>query len=264
MMAGPAANNESTIYAFLNSKGLSASQSAGVLANLQAESGFNPGIEGVNDGGPGVSAIGIAQWEGGRRTALRTYAAAHGGKETDLNMQLGYLWTELTGPYAGFFARFRSTTDPGTAAAYWDVGPGGTNSGTGFENSSGSTTGTRVGYAQSIYASIQSGSLKPGAIGAINGDAGTIAGLAAGTDSAAAAAGGGTSGSSWTDVLPWNWASAGVGGIVNAVLAFAMKMGFVGAGLVFVVLGAYRASGPAREKATEKAGQVAGAAAAVA
>lgn len=256
---GPAAN-EASIYGFLKAHGLTSAQSAGILGNLQAESGFDPTQPNDAEG-----AIGIAQWEGGRRTALDSYAAAHHGSETDLSIQLGYLWSELSGPYASVLARIKGTNDAGTVARYWDVGPGGANSGTGFENSSGSTTGTRVGYAQSIYQSIVAGTLKPGAVGGINGGTGaTIAGTG---DSATGAAGDDSSSSSWTDLLPWNWAKDAkkeVGGIVNAVLAFLLKMGFVGAGLVLVILGAWRASSPAREKAQQASTEVAGAAAKVA
>lgn len=145
-------SNADTIAAFLEAHGLTVAQTAGVLGNLQQESGFNPAQPNPKEG-----AIGIAQWEGGRRTALDAYAKATGGSETNLGTQLGYLWSELTGPYRGVLANLKTTKDPATAAAYWDVGPGGVNSGTGFENSSGSSTGQRVNNADAIYQRLISG-----------------------------------------------------------------------------------------------------------
>jgi len=148
-------SNEATILAFLEDQlGVTPAAAAGVLGNFQVESGFDP-----TQPNPGEGAIGIAQWEGGRRTQLQAYAAAHGGSETDLTMQLGYLAQELTGPYSKVLAFLRKTNDPAAAAAYFDVGPGGPNSGTGFENSSGDATQTRQADAQTIYAQIKIGAL---------------------------------------------------------------------------------------------------------
>lgn len=141
-------SNESIIYGFLKSKGLTPAQIAGVLGNLQVESGFR--TDAYN---PGEGAIGIAQWEGGRRTNLQAYARARGLTETNLSAQLGYLWTELTGSYPGAYAHLRAATTPGQAATVWDAE---------FEVSSGEARGQRINFANSIFQSIQSGTLKPG------------------------------------------------------------------------------------------------------
>lgn len=69
----------------------------GVLGNFSVETGgsFDPNSLGRNDGGPGVDAIGIAQWEGTRRDALQAMARQMHGKETDLNVQLAYFNQEI-------------------------------------------------------------------------------------------------------------------------------------------------------------------------
>lgn len=132
-----------TITAYLSSLGLSRAGIAGVEGNLQVESGFNPGASNPREG-----AIGLAQWEGGRRTALQAYARAHGTSETDLSAQLGYLGQELQGPFAGVLAQLRTATDPGQAAALFDSG---------FERSSGDARSTRMANAQAIYGGLGMG-----------------------------------------------------------------------------------------------------------
>jgi hypothetical protein len=137
-------SNAAAIVAFLRSKGLSDNQIAGVLGNLQEESSLSPTAYNGREG-----AIGIAQWEKGRRIALQNYAAAHGGKETDLNMQLGYLWHELTTSESGALSALKGAKTATEAAAVWDAN---------FERSDGTTRGARIQYAQGF---LQSG-LKAG------------------------------------------------------------------------------------------------------
>jgi hypothetical protein len=125
-----------TILSFLRAKGLTPAQAAGVAGNLQVESGFNPTAANPREG-----AIGLAQWEGGRRTALQAYAAAHNSTETDLLTQLSFLWSELQGPESGALSRLTATNDPGTAAAVFDQY---------YERSSGAARAQRVANAQAI------------------------------------------------------------------------------------------------------------------
>lgn len=107
-----AATNQATIAARLKADlGLTDAQTAGVLGNLQTESNFNPGAYNAGEG-----AIGLAQWEGGRRTALDQYAARVGGAEQDLNTQIGFLEAELTGNYSGALANLKATSTPAAAA----------------------------------------------------------------------------------------------------------------------------------------------------
>jgi hypothetical protein len=116
--------------------GLSSEQAAGVAGNLQVESGFSS-----TSFNPREGAIGLAQWEGGRRTRLQQFAAARGSSETDLNTQIDYLISELQGPEAGALAKLRAAGDAGSAAAAFDQY---------YERSSGSARAQRVADAQAI------------------------------------------------------------------------------------------------------------------
>lgn len=128
--------NEAAIAAFLAGKGLTPAQIAGVLGNFKVESGFSP-----TNSNPAEGAIGLAQWEGGRRTALDAYAKRTGGSETNLNTQLGYLWAELTGGESAALRALRATTTPGAAASVFDQL---------FERSSGAARSQRIAYANQI------------------------------------------------------------------------------------------------------------------
>lgn len=109
------ASNASTIWNFLASKGLGPIQIAGIMGNLDVESGFNPGAP-----NPAEGAIGIAQWEGGRRTALQQFAASRGTSETDLGTQLDFLWSELTTRFGNALSDLQHATSASQAAAIWD------------------------------------------------------------------------------------------------------------------------------------------------
>ncbi len=80
------------VWNFLRDKGLTNEQAAGVMGNIQAESGFDPN---VIEKGSGVG-YGIVQWSKGRRTALEAAAAKQGVPVSDLGFQLEYLYQELT------------------------------------------------------------------------------------------------------------------------------------------------------------------------
>lgn len=118
--------------------GLSSAQAAGVAGNLQVESNFSSTA--VN---PRENAIGLAQWEGGRRTGLQRFAASRGTAETDLGTQVDYLIYELQGPESGALAKLRATSDAGSAAAAFDQY---------YERSSGAARATRIADAQAIAA----------------------------------------------------------------------------------------------------------------
>jgi Phage tail lysozyme len=127
-----------TILSFFEQKGLTPAQAAGIAGNFQVESSLNPAALNRQEG-----AIGLAQWENGRRTALQNYARATGGSEDNLLTQLGYAWQELSGPESGALAKLKATNDPGTAAAVFDQY---------YERSSGSSRATRIKDAQAIAA----------------------------------------------------------------------------------------------------------------
>lgn len=121
--------------------GLNPAARAGAEGNLQVESGFNPGAYNAGEG-----AIGLAQWEGGRRTALDAYAAAHGLAPTDIRAQLGYMGTELTA--GGLIPKLNAAGSPAAAATLWD---------TQYERSAGTTRAQRIADAQAIASGMPPG-----------------------------------------------------------------------------------------------------------
>lgn len=139
---GSGGNQFSTIDAFMvNTLGFSKAGRAGALGNIQVESTFSPTAY-----NPGEGAIGICQWEKGRRVALQTLAASMGTTETDIRAQLRYMQTELMSAFSPVYVYMRAATDPASAAAFWDGN---------YEISDGKTRSERVANAQSIYGSLK-------------------------------------------------------------------------------------------------------------
>lgn len=126
-------SNLATIVSFFKSKGLPDYLIAGIVGNLSVESGFSPTAYNAGEG-----AIGLAQWEGGRRTALQQWAAAHGGTETDLQMQLSFLWHEMNTTESANWQQVQQAKTVQQAATYWDQY---------YERSSGSTRQDRIDRA---------------------------------------------------------------------------------------------------------------------
>lgn len=90
---------EAQVYNYFRALGYSKAASCGILGNLRAESGVNPGSIQANGAGP---AAGICQWENYNTRSgrwLRLYERANGeGKDwTDLKVQLDFLVWELEG-----------------------------------------------------------------------------------------------------------------------------------------------------------------------
>lgn len=131
------ANVQQTAAAFFRSKGLPDAAIAALLGNMQIESSFNTGA--LN---PGEAAIGLFQWEGGRRTNLQNFAASMGTSETDLNTQLQFAWHELSTDYSGVLQSLKTATDPAQAAALVDSN---------YEVSSGSSHQDRMNAASSFF-----------------------------------------------------------------------------------------------------------------
>lgn len=114
---------EITIWKFLSDKIGNAYAVAGIMGNLFAESGLKPDIlqhsykkkldatdesytASVDDGSYqrfacDKAGYGLAQWAFGcRKEALLNYAHEKGCSISDLDMQLEYLWIELSGDFA--------------------------------------------------------------------------------------------------------------------------------------------------------------------
>ena len=138
-------DNSEKVYNFLKEQGFSPEAAAGVMGNLQQESGMDPNA--VN---PTSGAFGIGQWLGGRKKNLEAYAQSKGTKSNDLQTQLEFLMKELEGG------------DPTTSSILKKNGglSGLKNASTknatnwfeqAFERSGGSAMGKRQDYANSFY-----------------------------------------------------------------------------------------------------------------
>lgn len=82
--------NARIIIRYLVNKGMYISMAVGFAANIQQESGFDPGAINSYSG-----ASGLCQWLGSRRTAMIN--AVGSDWKTNITGQLDYLWSELNG-----------------------------------------------------------------------------------------------------------------------------------------------------------------------
>lgn len=150
------------VVQFFRSKGLPDYQIAGILGNMQIESGFDTGA--VNSG---EGAVGLVQWEGGRDDAMRNWAFQHNLVPADLQAQLGFIWHELNTSESGAFHAFRQTTNAADAAAVWDAQ---------YERSSGDARQDRINSANAFFSSgLTSGGGGGGGAGARTGGGGSVA-----------------------------------------------------------------------------------------
>lgn len=100
-------DNRAKIFNFFVGKGLKDFQAAGIVGNLEQESNLDP----TTPGG------GLAQWIGGRQTALQNFAKQKHKNVNDLSVQLDYLWAELTngkgasGDYSHVLKSVKATTN---------------------------------------------------------------------------------------------------------------------------------------------------------
>src|SRR5262249_28251621 len=104
--------HDKTAYNYFVGKGLKPFQAAGIIGNLDQESGDNP--EAIEPGGPGR---GIAQWSvHGRwdtksRDNVAWYARTHGLSEWAEQTQLDFIWYELE-TFSGYgLSALRRSTD---------------------------------------------------------------------------------------------------------------------------------------------------------
>lgn len=130
------ANNQQAIISYLRQQHFSANAINGILGNLYVESSLNPSAFNSREG-----AIGIAQWEGGRRTALQQYARSEGRTENDLAAQLGFLVEELKN--SGIINELNSAGSASDAAALFDQK---------YERSAGTSRGARINAANNAAA----------------------------------------------------------------------------------------------------------------
>lgn len=80
------------VWFSLRALGISEYAVAGVMGNIEGESGFNPNCieEATGEG------IGLCQWSFGRKTQLQDYATSKGLEWTDINTQIEFLIGEIS------------------------------------------------------------------------------------------------------------------------------------------------------------------------
>ena len=111
------------VWAFFKNRGYSDAAVAGIMGNLQQESGIDPTRHQTNG-----TARGIAQWEGGRFTELTKFANSRGKDWTDFDSQLCFIDQELNGSQKwGFtskanctFEQFKCMTDVADATVAFE------------------------------------------------------------------------------------------------------------------------------------------------
>jgi murein DD-endopeptidase MepM/ murein hydrolase activator NlpD len=118
-------DNAEKTYNFLVGKGLTPIQAAGIMGNLQAESGFDPQkVQGgaISDTIISGKGYGIAQWtDPNRQQNLADFAAKAGALVGDLGVQLNFLYFESTeGTRAGAWQKQAQQTDVRAATYAWE------------------------------------------------------------------------------------------------------------------------------------------------
>jgi LysM repeat protein len=97
---------------YFQNQGWTHAQAAGIVANLDAESGMDSGIR-QHGGGPGY---GLGQWEGPRQADFAAWAG-HDIRSSTFAEQLAFVQHELTGTERGAGQRLGQATNAGDAAA---------------------------------------------------------------------------------------------------------------------------------------------------
>jgi hypothetical protein len=108
--------------------GLNNAQIAGVLGNLQQESGLQGNInQGGAAGGPSgnfaddnANGWGLAQWGGARKQGEIDYAKQHNLDPGSLEANIGYMNQELDTTYSKTISDIKNTSTPEDAALVWD------------------------------------------------------------------------------------------------------------------------------------------------
>jgi hypothetical protein len=136
--------NDKTAFDYFLGKGLKNYQAAGIVGNLDQESGVDPTA--VQSGGPGR---GIAQWSVGGRWDTDAndnatwYASKQGQNLLSLQLQLDFIWYELT-TFSGYgLSALQASTDvTGATIAFQND----------FEGCGTCNEQQRIAYAQGVLA----------------------------------------------------------------------------------------------------------------
>lgn len=135
------------IWSFLIGKGFSKAATAGIMGNIELESGYDP--DALNDSS---GAYGLFQWLGDRKSLLYERAEIYGVAVNSIAFQMEYFYYELTeGGESSCFSTytdlsgldaFKSLTDPEQAAILFEAA---------FERSGGAALSERINYALAVY-----------------------------------------------------------------------------------------------------------------
>lgn len=107
-----AASNQEQVFAYLTTNlGLNAAAACGIMANIQAESSFNP-----NASGGGGTFYGICQWGYERKSALYSYCSENGYEASSLEGQLHYLEYEVRNSYGSLYKSLLETENDASGA----------------------------------------------------------------------------------------------------------------------------------------------------
>jgi len=136
--------NDQAAFTYFVGKGLTPFQAAGVVGNLDQESNMDPSA--VQQGGPGR---GIAQWSVGGRwdtdsgDNVLAYASQQGESPSSLQLQLEFIWYELTTFSSYGLASLRATTNVTDATVVFE---------TDFEGCGECDQSNRISYAEAALA----------------------------------------------------------------------------------------------------------------
>lgn len=195
-LATPFANDQPA-YDYFVGKGLTNFQSAGIVGNLDQESGVNPA---VSQSGGGVGR-GIAQWSAGGRwdTAkgdnVLEFATQKGQDPMSLALQLDFIWYELQSFPEYGLAKLQATTNVSDASTVFEDNYEGCVA----ANFPECAQESRITYAKGVLAAygadpVSSGGGGAGGAGAFAGSGGASAGVSGGAGAAGRAGAGGAGG----------------------------------------------------------------------
>ena len=147
---GGISDTAKAVWTFFTGRGFTKECTAGIMGNLQQESGMNPTRQ-QSGGGPGR---GICQWtvSEGRFKSLKAHAASKGKEWTDLQSQLEWLDMELQGrdattlnylkKYVGGYEQFKQINDINKACKVFEDS---------FERAGKPMMEKRYAYAKQFY-----------------------------------------------------------------------------------------------------------------
>lgn len=140
---------DQTAYEYFVGQGLTSYQAAGIVGNLDQESNMNPTVAQYG-GGPGR---GIAQWSAGGRWDTDAndnvvwYAGTKGESATSLQLQLQFIWYELT-TFSGYgLSELRASTNVTAATVAFE---------TYYEGCGECDQSNRIDYAEAALAAFAS------------------------------------------------------------------------------------------------------------